>query len=125
LLPGNICPDHKTKVELVKEKSFYFKLSQYTQPLLDLYERHPEFIQPANRRNEVMAFVKEGLRDLSISRSTFAWGVPVPGHEKHVIYVWLDALCNYSSATRLSAEAKKFWDEPREPGSQIVHMIGK
>jgi methionyl-tRNA synthetase len=122
LLPGNICPDHKTKVELVKEKSFYFKLSQYTQPLLELYEKHPEFIQPASRRNEMIAFVKEGLRDMSISRTTFAWGVPVPGHPKHIIYVWLDALCNYYSATRRSDEAKKFWDEP---GAQIVHMVGK
>ena len=122
LLPGNVCPDHKTKVELVKEKSFYFKLSQFTQPLLAHYEAHPEFIQPANRRNEVMAFVKEGLRDLSISRTTFAWGVAVPDQPGHIIYVWLDALCNYYSATRRSDEAKKFWDDP---SSQIVHMIGK
>jgi len=122
LLPGNICPDHKTKVELVKEKSFYFKLSQFTQPLLELYEKHPEFIQPPNRRNEVMAFVREGLRDLSISRTTFAWGVPVPDRPGHIIYVWLDALCNYYSATRRSPEAKQFWDDP---SSQVVHMIGK
>ncbi|HEX9105473.1 MAG TPA: methionine--tRNA ligase, partial [Polyangia bacterium] len=120
--PGNLCPDHKRPVERVKEKSFYFKLSQFTQPLLDLYEKHPEFIQPANRRNEVMAFVKEGLRDLSISRTTFAWGVPVPDHPGHIIYVWLDALCNYYSATRRSDEARQFWDDP---SSQIVHMIGK
>ena len=78
LVPGQLCPDHKRPVERVKEQSFYFKLSAFTQPLLELYEEHPEFIQPANRRNEVMAFVKEGLRDLSISRTTFAWGVPVP-----------------------------------------------
>ncbi|HEX6839517.1 MAG TPA: methionine--tRNA ligase [Polyangia bacterium] len=122
LLPGNVCPDHKTKVELVKEKSFYFKLSQYTQPLLEHYEKHPEFIQPANRRNEVMAFVREGLRDLSISRTTFAWGVPVPDRPGHIIYVWLDALCNYYSATRRSDDAKQFWDDP---SSQVVHMIGK
>jgi len=122
LQPGNLCPDHKRPVELVKEKSFYFRLSQYTQPLLELYEKHPEFVQPANRRNEVVAFVREGLRDMSISRTTFAWGVPVPGHPKHVIYVWLDALCNYYSATRRSDEAKPFWDDP---SSQIVHMVGK
>jgi methionyl-tRNA synthetase len=122
LLPGNICPDHKTKVELVKEKSYYFKLSQYTQPLLELYEKHPEFIQPETRRNEVMAFVREGLRDLSISRTTFAWGVPVPEHEGHIIYVWLDALCNYYSATRRSERLKAFWDDP---ATTIVHVIGK
>ncbi len=120
--PGNLCPDHKRPVERVKEKSFYFKLSAYTRPLLEHYEKHPEFIQPANRRNEVMAFVKEGLRDLSISRTTFAWGVPVPDRPGHIIYVWLDALCNYYSATRRSDEAKAFWDDP---SSQIVHMIGK
>ncbi|MGZ3429238.1 MAG: methionine--tRNA ligase, partial [Polyangia bacterium] len=125
LLPGNLCPDHKLAVERVKEKSYYFKLSQFTQPLLDLYAAHPEFIQPAQRRNEVTAFVKEGLRDLSISRTTFAWGVPVPDRPGHIVYVWLDALCNYYSATRRSKEARAFWDEPREPGSQIVHMIGK
>jgi methionyl-tRNA synthetase len=122
LLPGNICPDHKRPVERVKEKSFYFKLSAFTQPLLELYQKHPEFIQPANRRNEVMAFVKEGLRDLSISRTTFAWGVPVPDSPSHVIYVWLDALCNYYSATRRSEQARAFWDDP---SSRIVHMIGK
>ena len=122
LLPGNLCPDHKRPVERVKEKSFYFKLSAFTKPLLELYEKHPEFIQPTNRRNEVMAFVKEGLRDLSISRTTFAWGVPVPDRPGHIVYVWLDALCNYYSATRRGEEAKQFWDDP---SSQIVHMIGK
>ena len=121
LVDGNFCPDHKRPVERVKERSFYFKLSQFTQPLLEHYEKHPEFIQPAMRRNEVMAFVKEGLRDLSISRTTFAWGVPVPDHPKHIIYVWLDALTNYYSATRRGDEARKFWD----PGTEIVHMIGK
>jgi methionyl-tRNA synthetase len=122
LLPGNICPDHKRPVELIKEQSYYFKLSKFTQPLLDHYEKHPEFIQPTPRRNEVVSFVKEGLRDLSISRTTFAWGVPVPGQPKHVIYVWLDALTNYYSATRRSAKAKLFWDDP---SSQIVHVVGK
>jgi methionyl-tRNA synthetase len=122
LLPGNICPDHKTKVELVKERSFYFRLSQYTQPLLELYEKHPEFVQPESRRNEVMAFVREGLRDLSISRTTFAWGVTVPEHKEHVVWVWLDALCNYYSATRRSERLRPFWDDP---SSQIVHVVGK
>jgi methionyl-tRNA synthetase len=122
LLPGNVCPDHKTKVELVKEKSYYFKLSAYTQPLLELYEKHPEFIQPETRRNEVMAFVREGLRDLSISRTTFAWGVPVPEKKGHIIYVWLDALVNYYSATRRSERLKPFWDDP---ATTIVHVIGK
>jgi methionyl-tRNA synthetase len=120
--PGNLCPDHKRPVERIKEHSYYFRLSQYTQPLLDHYAQHPEFVQPAFRRNEVVAFVKEGLRDLSISRTTFAWGVPVPNKPDHIIYVWFDALCNYYSATRRSEEAKAFWDNP---SSQIVHMVGK
>lgn len=119
---GNTCPVHQKPVEKVKEKSYYFKLSQFEKPLLEHYEKHPEFIQPENRRNEVMQFVRQGLQDLSVSRTTFAWGVPVPDAPGHIIYVWLDALCNYYSATRRSAQAKQFWDDP---DSQIVHLIGK
>jgi len=122
LLPGNQCPTHKRPVERVKEQSYYFRLSAYQDKLLALYEAHPEFIQPAFRRNEVVAFVKEGLRDLSISRTTFAWGVPVPDAPGHVVYVWFDALCNYYSATRRSAQARPFWDDP---ATRIVHMVGK
>jgi methionyl-tRNA synthetase len=120
--PGNACPVHKKPVEKVKEKSFYFALSKYEKPLLELYEKHPEFILPDYRRNEVAQFVRQGLQDLSISRTTFAWGVPVPERKGHIIYVWLDALCNYYSATRRSAQAKHFWDDSE---SQIVHLIGK
>jgi methionyl-tRNA synthetase len=119
---GFDCPMHKRAVEKVKEKSYYFRLSQYAQPLLDHYEKHPEFIQPEIRRNEVTQFVKSGLQDLSVSRTTFAWGIPVPDEPGHVIYVWLDALTNYYSATRRSADAKQFWDDP---DSRIVHLIGK
>jgi methionyl-tRNA synthetase len=122
LAPGNKCPVHERPVDRLKEKSFYFKLSAFEKPLLEHYEKHPEFIQPEMRRNEVAAFVRSGLQDLSISRTTFAWGIPVPGQEKHIIYVWLDALCNYYSATRRSDEARKFWDDPE---SNIVHVIGK
>jgi methionyl-tRNA synthetase len=122
LNPGNACPVHLKPVEKVKEKSFYFRLSKYAQPLLEHYEKHPEFILPEMRRNEVAQFVRQGLQDLSISRTTFAWGVPVPEHKGHIIYVWLDALCNYYSASRRSDEAKKFWDDP---DSQIVHLVGK
>ncbi len=122
LTAGNKCPVHEKPVDRLKEKSFYFKLSAFQDRLLEHFAQHPEFIQPEMRRNEVTAFVKSGLQDLSISRTTFKWGVPVPNHDKHIIYVWLDALCNYYSATRRSDEAKRFWDDPE---SNIVHVIGK
>src|SRR5260221_5865071 len=84
-----------TPVEWVEEESYFFKLSAYQDRLLAWYEEHPEFIGPAERRNEVVSFVKGGLRDLSISRTTFDWGIPVPGDPTHVMYVWVDALTNY------------------------------
>jgi methionyl-tRNA synthetase len=86
-----------TPVEWTVEESYFFRLSKYQQPLLDYYEAHPEFIQPANRLNEIKRFVESGLRDLSISRTSFTWGVPVPDDDKHVMYVWVDALTNYLS----------------------------
>ncbi len=117
---GQSCPVHKKPVEKIKEQSYYFRLSKYQQPLLDYYTQHPEFILPANRRNEVRAFVERGLEDLSVSRTTFTWGVPVPDAPGHVIYVWIDALSNYYSATRRAALAGA-WD----PDVEIVHLIGK
>ncbi len=85
-------------VEWNEEESYFFKLSAYQDKLLELYESNPEFVGPVERRNEVASFVKSGLKDLSVSRSTFNWGVPVPGDEKHVMYVWVDALTNYITA---------------------------
>jgi methionyl-tRNA synthetase len=114
------CPVHKRPVDKVKESTYYFRLSKYQQPLLDWYDAHPEFVQPEMRLNEVRAFVKGGLEDLSISRTTFTWGIPVPGRAGHVIYVWIDALTNYYSATRRKA-LEGLWSE----GTRIVHMIGK
>lgn len=109
-------------VEWVVEPSYFFKLSTYTDRLLKYYEDHPEFIQPDSRRNEIISFVKGGLQDLSISRTTFNWGVPVPGDEKHVMYVWLDALTNYITGAgypdEKGAEFQKFW--PAD-----FHVIGK
>src|SRR5689334_17221610 len=86
------------EVEWVEEPSYFFRLSDWQDWLLEYYEHHPEFIAPAARRNEVISFVRSGLRDLSISRTTFTWGIPVPGDEKHVMYVWFDALTNYITA---------------------------
>jgi methionyl-tRNA synthetase len=97
LQPGNLCPIHRTPVEPLKEPSYFFALSKYEQRLLTYYEQHPGFIKPESRRNEVLSFVKAGLRDLSVSRTSFQWGIPVPDDPKHVMYVWFDALVNYWS----------------------------
>jgi len=96
--PGSPCPDCGRITETVSEENYFFKLSAFERKLLELYEKHPEFIRPEARRNEVISFVRGGLKDLSISRTSFNWGIPVPGDEKHVIYVWMDALANYITA---------------------------
>ncbi|MCB8837106.1 methionine--tRNA ligase [Aurantimonas sp. VKM B-3413] len=107
-------------VEWNEEESYFFKLSTFQDRLLALYEEHPEFIGPSERRNEVISFVKSGLRDLSISRTTFDWGIPVPDDPKHVMYVWVDALTNYLTATGFPGEGDRtaFW--PAD-----IHVIGK
>ena len=109
------------EVEWVEEPSYFFKLSAYTDKLLDYYEKNPDFIQPSFRRNEVVSFVKQGLNDLSVSRTTFDWGVPVPDAPGHVMYVWLDALTNYLTALGFpddDATMAKYW--PAD-----IHIIGK
>jgi methionyl-tRNA synthetase len=121
--PGNLCPLHKKPVERVKEDTYFFRLSKFQDQLLALYESHPDFIRPKERRNEVIAFVKEGLRDLSVSRTSFSWGIPVPGNPKHVMYVWFDALTNYMSALAAN-DAMRFWPE-KGNGSTLVHIVGK
>ena len=112
----------KSSVEWVDEESFFFKLSKWEKPLLDYYEKHPDFISPKSRKNEVISFVKNGLKDLSVSRKSFSWGIQVPDHQDHVIYVWLDALTNYLSALNYPNKNdnlfKNFW-----PAS--IHLIGK
>ena len=118
--PGNICPLHKKPVERVKERTYFFKLSKWEKPLLDFYERHPNFIQPETRRNEVLSFVRSGLKDLSCSRTSFSWGIPVPGNPKHVMYVWFDALTNYRSALG-HGDLTRFW----APNAQVLHLVGK
>jgi methionyl-tRNA synthetase len=110
-----------TPVGWVEEESYFFRLSAYQDRLLELYQSHPEFIGPPERRNEVMNFVRSGLKDLSISRTTFDWGVPVPGDEKHVMYVWVDALTNYITGIGYPdrrAERWRYW--PCD-----IHVIGK
>ena len=112
----------KSAVEWIEEESYFFRLSKWEKPLLDLYNSNPDFIAPKSRKNEIISFVKSGLKDLSISRKTFSWGIPVPNNKDHVIYVWLDALTNYLSALNYpdtkSDLFKKYW-----PAS--IHLIGK
>jgi len=111
-----------SRVEWVEEESYFFKLSKWQDKLLDYYEKNPNFILPQSRKNEVVSFVKSGLRDLSVSRKSFSWGIKVPSNEEHIIYVWLDALTNYISALKypdISNELyNNFW--PAD-----VHIIGK
>jgi methionyl-tRNA synthetase len=115
------CPIHGIPVERISEENYFFRLSKYQEALLQLYEKNPEFVRPETRRNEVVSFVKSGLKDLSISRAAALWGVPVPWDPKHVVYVWVDALLNYITAIGYAAEPERFgriW--PAD-----VHMIGK
>ena len=111
-----------SSVEWVQEESYFFKLSSWKEKLLELYKNNKNFILPITRRNEVIKFVEKGLKDLSISRTSFSWGIPVPKNRKHVIYVWLDALTNYISALNFpdtnDKKFKKFW--PAD-----IHIIGK
>ena len=119
------CPTCGSKVERLKEESYYFRLSKYQQPLLDFYAANPDFLQPAFRLNEIRNFVEGGLQDLSISRTSFQWGIPVPDEPKHVMYVWFDALTNYLTAlgfgsgdSDAAARVARFW-----PG--VTHLVGK
>jgi methionyl-tRNA synthetase len=124
--PGAVCPDCGRLTETVSEENYFFKLSAFERKLLELYDAQPEFIQPESVRNEMLSFVRGGLKDLSISRSSFRWGIPVPGDEKHVIYVWLDALANYITALGYGSDDSeggpalfaKYW--PAD-----LHLIGK
>lgn len=115
------CPDCGRETTKLKEESYFFRMSKYQDQLLKHIEENPDFIQPKSRRNEILSFVKEGLRDLSISRTSFSWGIPVPGNEKHVLYVWFDALTNYISALGYPEDKEgkfeKFWP--------AIHVIGK
>ena len=109
-------------VEWVEEESYFFKLSAWQNKLLEHYDKNKDFILPKSRKNEVISFVEKGLKDLSISRTSFSWGIPVPKNNKHVIYVWLDALTNYLSALNFpninDSKFKNFW--PAD-----IHIIGK
>jgi methionyl-tRNA synthetase len=122
---GTVCPDCGRVTETVSEENYFFKLSAFERKLLEFYEANPGFMGPESTRREVISFVRGGLRDLSVSRTSFSWGIPVPGDEKHVIYVWLDALANYITALGYGSDApedkarfEKFW--PAD-----LHLVGK
>jgi methionyl-tRNA synthetase len=115
-----VCKIHGRPVEILKEKNYFFRMSAFQDRLLDLYETQPDFVQPASVRNEIIQFVKQGLADLSISRSSFDWGIKVPWDETHVVYVWFDALLNYVTAVGYGADEEQL--ERRWPA---VHIVGK
>ena len=119
--PGEkVCAIHTRPIETLKESNYFFRMSDFQQKLLDLYESQPDFIQPESVRNEIISFVKRGLDDLSISRATFDWGVKIPWDDSHVVYVWFDALLNYISATGWGADDDEF--AHRWPA---IHIVGK
>ncbi len=121
LLEGSLCPDCGRETSKLKESSYFFKMSKYGEAILEHINKNPDFIRPESRRNEIVSFIKEGLRDLSISRINFSWGIPMEENEKHVIYVWVDALTNYLSALGYfdnESERKKYW-----PAN--YHIVGK
>jgi methionyl-tRNA synthetase len=116
-----LCPVHERPLDVVAEESYFFKLSAFEEPLLELYRSRPGFVQPESRRNEVMSFVAGGLKDISVSRVSVKWGIPVPGDERHTIYVWFDALSNYITALGWGNQAhqdfERFWP--------ALHLVGK
>jgi len=124
-LPGAPCPDCGRITETISEENYYFKLSAFERPLLEYYDAHPHFIQPETRRNEVISFVRSGLRDLSVSRTSFDWGIPVAGDEKHVVYVWLDALANYITALGWGSDAPEDQARFAKYWPADLHIIGK
>lgn len=123
--PGARCPECGRPTETIQEENYFFKLSAMEGPLLKLYSENPGFVRPETRRNEAISFVRGGLRDLSVSRTAFTWGIPVPGDEKHVIYVWLDALANYITALGYGSDHPKDKAKLARYWPADVHMIGK
>src|SRR5574344_740025 len=118
---GGVCPDCGRPVETMKEESYFFKLSKYEDRLLAYIESHPDFIQPVSRRNEMINFIKQGLEDLCITRSTFDWGIKVPFDPKHVVYVWFDALLNYFTGIGYGTDMEKF----HKFWPCNLHLVGK
>ncbi len=121
LVDGACCPDCGRETSFVKEENYFFKLSKYGEPLLEYISKHPDFIQPTVRRNEIVSFIEQGLKDQSVSRTSLTWGIPLPWDEKHVMYVWVDALLNYVTGIGYGTDEARF--ERYWPAQW--HLIGK
>jgi len=125
LVDGNHCPDCGRETEIVTEETYFLRLSKYQDRLLKYIEDHPTFIVPETRKNEVVQFIKTGLQDLSISRTTFDWGIKVKSNPKHVVYVWIDALSNYISALGYDSKDDSMYQKYWVNGNEVVHVVGK
>lgn len=125
LKEGNLCPDCGRPTQIVSEETYFFRLSKYADRLLEFIDAHPDFITPETRKNEVVAFVKSGLNDLSVSRTAFDWGIKIPSNPKHVIYVWIDALTNYLTALGYGSSDDSLYQKYWVRGDEVVHVVGK
>ena len=121
VLEGDLCPDHKTPLELLEEENYFFKLSAFQQPLIDWYAANADVVLPESKRNEALGFIKGGLNDISITRTSIDWGIRVPWDEEHVFYVWYDALINYVTAIGFGQDEERF----EEWWPSVHHLIGK
>lgn len=125
LVDGDLCPDCGAKTKLLKEETYFLRLSKYADRLLDYIDQHPDFIVPETRKNEVVSFVKSGLQDLSVSRTAFSWGVKVKSNPKHVVYVWIDALSNYITALGYGSADDSLYQKYWMNGDEVIHVVGK
>ncbi len=123
--PGVPCPNDGSTTETITEENYFFKLSAFEGAAAQALQANPDFIRPESSRKEVISFVKSGLRDLSVSRTSFNWGIPVPGDEKHVIYVWLDALANYITAVGYGSEVPEDIAKFQKYWPADLHLVGK
>ena len=125
LVDGDKCPDCGKLTEVIKEETYFLRLSKYADRLLDFIEENPDFIVPETRRNEVVSFIKSGLQDLSVSRTAFSWGVKVKSNPKHVVYVWIDALSNYITALGYGSNNDELYQKYWVNGDEVIHVVGK
>jgi len=125
LLEGDLCPDCGSETKLLKEETYFLRLSKYSDRLLKFIEDNPDFIVPETRKNEVVQFIKSGLNDLSVSRTAFSWGVKVASNPKHVVYVWIDALSNYITALGYGSKDDSLFQKYWLNGDEVIHVVGK
>ncbi|XFA98246.1 methionine--tRNA ligase [Candidatus Izemoplasma sp. B36] len=125
LVDGDKCPDCGRQTEVIKEETYFLRLTKYADKLLDYIDQNPEFIVPETRRNEVVSFIKSGLQDLSVSRTAFSWGVKVKSNPKHVVYVWIDALSNYITALGYGSKDESLYQKYWINGDEVIHVVGK